>query len=306
MRDVFFDALFDSVRLLPFLFLTYLVMEYLERYTGEKTARAIQRAGRFGPFPGALLGLLPQCGFSAAAAGLYAGRVITVGTLLAVFLATSDEMLPILISEGVPASMIARILAVKFLCGMTAGFLVDLGSGRGRARAQLSGSRTEDFRTAAGISGLCRGEAADCRCGGTEAEEGVGGRGIFRPALSHTLQVLFFLFLVTFGLNGVIAWLGEESLQGFLFSRPVIGELSAALLGLVPNCAVSVAITRFYLAGAMSAGALTAGLLSGAGIGLLVLFRTNRDRRQNGKILALLYFSAAAGGLLVSALGIGF
>lgn len=287
--DICSDAVFDGVRLLPFLFLTYLVMEYLEHYTGEKTAQAIQRAGRFGPFFGALLGLLPQCGFSAAAAGLYAGRVITTGTLLAVFLATSDEMLPILISEGAPASMVFLILTVKFLLGMVFGFLVDLGSRRRGRRAKDGGPASSGART--------------CGCG----EVSCGCRqGIFSAAFFHTLQVFFFLFLVTLVLNGAIVWLGEESLQGFWFSRPVIGELLAALLGLLPNCAASVAITRFYLAGAMSAGAMTAGLLSGAGIGLLVLFRTNRDPRQNGKILGLLYVLSVIGGLLVGGMGIDF
>lgn len=289
MRDVFFDAVFDSARLLPFLFLTYLVMEYLEHYTGEKTAQAIRRAGRFGPFFGALLGLLPQCGFSTAAAGLYAGRVITTGTLLAVFLATSDEMLPILISEGAPVSRMLSILAVKFLLGMFFGFLADLGSRKWKRRVGEEEPELWEVRA--------------CGCG--EASCG-GGQGIFRAAFFHTLQVFFFLFLVTLALDGAIAWLGEESLQGFWFSRPVIGEFLAAFLGLLPNCAASVAVTRLYLAGAMSAGAMTAGLLSGAGIGLLVLFRVNRDRRQNAKILGLLYGSAVAGGLFIGGLGIGF
>ncbi|MCI8513260.1 MAG: arsenic efflux protein [Lachnospiraceae bacterium] len=284
--DIGFDTVCDSVKLLPFLFLTYLAMEYLEHYTGEKTARAIQRAGRFGPFPGALLGLLPQCGFSAAAAGLYAGRVITTGTLLAVFLATSDEMLPILISEGAPASMVARILAVKFLFGMLFGFLVDFFHRR-------------PVKT-----------AGDCGAGEWERDAAAHGEmcehGILRPAFFHTLQVFAFLFLITFVLNGAVAWLGEESFRGFLLARPVVGEMLTAFFGLLPNCAASVAVTRFYLAGAMSAGAMTAGLLSGAGVGLLVLFRVNRDRRQNGKIVGLLYVSAVAGGLLVSGLGIVF
>lgn len=278
--DAIADSFIDSAKLLPFLFLTYLAMEYLEHKAGRKMQEAIQRAGRGGPVIGSILGVFPQCGFSTAASNLYAGRIITVGTLLAIFLSTSDEMLPIMISENVGVGVILKILAVKVVIGMMAGFCFDL---------ILCGKKKEMQ-----IEHLC--EQHHCHC-----EE-----GIWKSALHHTLEIFLYILIISLALNLFIAWIGEGVLADLILNRPVLGELAAALLGMIPNCASSVAITQLYLNGVLNAGALTAGLLSGSGVGLLVLFRVNDDQKENFKILGLLYVTGVVGGLLVNLLGIVF
>ena len=278
--DAITDSLTDSVKLLPFLFLTYLVMEYLEHKAGEKMQKTIQSAGRGGPAIGSILGIFPQCGFSTVASNLYAARIITTGTLLAVFLSTSDEMLPIMISENVNVLVILKILAVKVLIGMLAGFAVDF----------IFRSRKREMQ----IEHLC--EQHHCHC----------ENGVWKSALHHTVEIFLYLILISFALNLLIMWIGEDVLGNMILNRPVAGELVAALVGMIPNCASSVAITQLYLNGVLSAGALTAGLLAGSGVGLLVLFRVNDDYRENLRILGLLYIAGVAGGLLVSGLGIVF
>ena len=278
--DAVLDGFLDTVRLVPFLFLTYLVMEYIEHHTSDRTRAAIRRADRFGPLVGGLLGAFPQCGFSAAAASLYAGRVITGGTLIAVFLSTSDEMLPIFLSSRVDAGLILRIIMIKVVYGVIAGFVVDFLF------------RSLNIRKIGeGIHGICEAQHCDC-------DEG----GIFVSALRHTLSIALFLFLISTALNLFLEMVGTENLENLVFNQPVIGEMLAGLIGLIPNCAASVAITTMYLDGAMSAGAMMSGLMVGAGVGIVVLFRSNRAKRQSAKIVGILYVAGVAGGLLTSAL----
>lgn len=289
------DALMDSVKLIPFLFLTYLAMEYLEHRTGGHARKLIRRpgaaedtghsprrhfaAGLAAPIVGGLLGALPQCGFSAAASNLYAGRIITLGTLLAIYLSTSDEMLPILISEQASAAMILKILAAKAVIGMTAGLAIDLLYRKGNESREK-------------IHDICRQERCHCE------------KGILRSALSHTVKIALFILAVNLGLNLILHFLGEEALENLILNRPFIGPLLAGLVGLIPNCAGSVVITQLYLAGSMGLGAALAGLLAGSGVGLLVLFRVNHDRRENLKILALLYGIGVAAGIAVDWIGL--
>ncbi len=268
-------SLLDTLKLVPFLFITYLVMEYLEHKAGEKTKSVLQKTGRLGPALGAVLGVVPQCGFSAAASGLYAGRVITTGTLLAIFLSTSDEMLPIMISAKVSPAFIGQILLIKVVVGMVAGFLVDLA---------LRGRRKEEPDA---IHSLC--EEEHCHC-----EE-----GIVRSALRHTVKITVFILLITLTLNLVLELMGEDILATVLRDRPVIGPVLSALVGLIPNCASSVVITRLYLEGAMSCGTMLAGLLAGAGTGVLVLFRVNHSRRESLQILLLLYAVGVLAGIVL-------
>ncbi len=278
--DAVLDGFLDTVRLVPFLFLTYLVMEYIEHHTSDRTRAAIRRADRFGPLAGGLLGAFPQCGFSAAAASLYAGRVITGGTLIAVFLSTSDEMLPIFLSSRVDAGLILRIITIKVVYGVIAGFVVDFLF------------RSLNIRKIGeGIHGICEAQHCDC-------DEG----GIFVSALRHTLSIALFLFLISTALNLFLEMVGTENLENLVFNQPVIGEMLAGLIGLIPNCAASVAITTMYLDGAMSAGAMMSGLMVGAGVGIVVLFRSNRAKRQSAKIVGILYVAGVTGGLLTSAL----
>lgn len=282
MWDVIWDTLADSARLLPFLFLTYLAMEYLEHKTADSARNLVRKGGRLGPLFGGVLGAVPQCGFSAAAAGLYAGRVITLGTLIAVYLSTSDEMLPILISEAdrfgiVP---ILKILAVKAVIGIAAGFLTDM---------VVRPKKAEHNH----IHDMCEHDHCHCDEGG----------GILKSAAVHTLKIILFILLVSFLLNTVLHFWGEEVLKGMLLNKPVIGELLAGLVGLIPNCASSVVITRLYLEGAMSFAACMSGLLAGAGVGILVLFRANKSKKENVGIVLLLYGIGVAAGLLIELTG---
>jgi hypothetical protein len=277
--DAAVDGVMDTLRLVPFLFITYLLMEYIEHRTSDRTRTVIRRADKFGPLPGGFLGILPQCGFSAAAAGLYSGKVITAGTLIAVFLSTSDEMLPIFLSSQAPVMLIVRVLAVKAVYGAAVGFLVD-----------FFFPRLNERKIGAGIHGICEHEHCNCE------------ESIVKSAVKHTLSITLYIFLISTALNLLLSLIGTENLEHLILNRPLIGELLSALVGLIPNCAASVAITTLYLEGAMSAGAMMSGLLVGAGIGLLVLFRTNRSGKENRMIVGILYLAGVAGGLLTGAL----
>ena len=269
--DVLLDTIIDAVKLLPFLFLAYLAIEVIEDRAEEKTVAMIHRAGQWGPVIGAGLGVIPQCGFSAAVSNLYAGGLISRGTLLAVFLSTSDEMLPILISGGAPAAFILKVLGYKLLCGILVGILVDV----------LERRTGNDRRKT--LHELC--EQEDCHC-----ED-----GILRSAARHTIKIFVFIFAVTLFMNLAVELVGSDRLGRFILNRPLIGELLSGLIGLIPNCAASVILTSLYLQGGVSAGAMVSGLLVGSGVGLLVLLRMNRDWRDNLKTLSLLYI----GGVLL-------
>lgn len=280
MLDTILDSLVDTGKILPILFFTYLLMEYLEHHAGGKAARLLQRARGAGPFFGALLGLVPQCGFSGAAASFYAGGAITAGTLLAVFLATSDEMLPILISAQVSGKTVLTILGVKLVCGVLVGFLVDF-----FLRLRHVGRHRE-------IHEFC--EREHCSCDG----------GILRSALRHTVKIILLIFAVTVLLNLVFLYLPKERIAT-VWSIPVLGELLAAIVGLLPNCAASVMITDLYLSGVMGPGPMLAGLLVNAGVGLLVLFRVNRNRRENLAIGGTLLLSGVILGTICGLLFTG-
>lgn len=274
MADVIIDTLLDTLKLIPFLLLTYVVMEYLEHRTGDKVNKVVRKAGKLGPAIGSILGVVPQCGFSAAASNLYAGKVITLGTLIAIFLSTSDEMLPILISEQVSLSLIGKILLLKVCIGAATGFLIDL---------VLRGKKEEHEH----IHDLC--EHDHCHC----------EKGIFRSALSHTAQITLFILIISFVLNTVLHFVGEDALAGLILNRPVLGPVLAGLVGLMPNCASSVVITQLYLQGVINIGSMMAGLLVGSGVGLLVLFRVNPDKKENLKILLLLYAIGVLSGIVL-------
>ena len=287
LRDSLADAFGDTARLIPFLFLTYLVMEVLERRTEEQTTEMLGRAGRLGPLFGAAAGVLPQCGFSAAAASLYAGGVISIGTLLAVFLSTSDEMLPIFLSEAVPLPTIFRILGTKILLGAVTGLGLD---------AVLRMTRYR-YKTERRIHDLCEQD----HCGCEEAEGSV-----LRSALVHTLKIAAFLLGISFLITLVAENIGEETVSGLLAGRPLAGILLSGIIGLIPNCASSILITRLYLDRIIGPGQMMAGLLVSAGVGLLVLFRANRHLRENLKIAAVLYCAGVGWGLIIQVLGITF
>ncbi len=285
MWGMLWDAFLDSVKLLPFLFITYVLMELLEHKAGEKSKRLVARADKVGPLWGGILGIFPQCGFSAAASSLYAGRVITVGTLLAIFLSTSDEMLPIFISQSVYIGSILKILGVKMLIGIISGFLVDFVFQR---------FIKHDSAPQMDIHAVCEHEHCQCE------------DGVVVSSLKHTFKVFFFIFIVSIVIGGLVHLVGEERLSHLFLNIPVVGEVIAALVGLIPNCAASVVITELYLKGIISAGAMMAGLLVSSGVGMLVLLRMNRPVKENVKIISLLYLLGVVWGVLIEFSGMAF
>ena len=356
LPHAFEHAFIDTLKLVPFLFVTYLAMEALEHYASSKSIAAVRRAGTAGPIIGALLGVVPQCGFSAAAATLYSARVITLGTLFAVFLSTSDEMLPIMIAAQAPVEFIVEVLAIKALCGLIAGFAIDAVlrlrhhaveamrihdlcerdhcgcDDESDASFALSDTRQEYGEGADGHAddsdgGLSRGEEreAELACASGEQPEHAhdyahehehghdhahehghahGFGAIAKSSLVHTLQVTLFVFLVSLALEIVIDGVGEDALASFISANSNLSVVVSAIVGLIPNCAASVVLTELYLEGALSTGAMLAGLLVSAGVGLLVLFRANRPMHENFLIAAGLVACGVVFGFIAGVFGI--
>nr|WP_296267804.1 putative manganese transporter [uncultured Merdimonas sp.] len=268
-------AFIDCLRMLPFLFAAFLLIEALEHYSGNLSAKVMEKVGKAGPVVGALAGCIPQCGFSVMAANLYAGGVVSAGTLLAVFLATSDEAVLILLGNPGRAGEVIRLLAVKVVIAIVAGYVADL-----LLKERLSSEKSS--------GNLCD----HCGCHKEHA-------GILMPAWRHTFRLFIYLVLFTWGLNLVIEVFGIENLSAFLLGDTVFQPVIAALIGLIPNCAASVILTQLYLGGAISFASVVAGLSTGAGAGLIVLFKINRNRKENVKIMIMLYITAVVAGLLL-------
>ena len=283
--DILKDTFIDCLKLLPFLLVTYALMEAIERKTGDRLAEAIAKAGKSGPALGALLGVFPQCGFSAAAANLYSADLIKMGTLIAVFMSTSDEMLPVFIAERAEAGTIAKILIAKFLIAAVSGYLIIFLTGRFFADKEeaLHAHRKEHGHD-------CSGD----------------GHGIVAEVLLRTVKTTAIIFAITFCLNGAIALMGEAALTAVFRNVPVVGELIAAAVGLIPNCAASILISQLYLSGVIGAGAMMSGLLVSAGVGMLVLFEENRNLKENFAIVGILYAVSVIWGVLTEAFGIVF
>lgn len=275
--DIFMEALLDSLKLLPFLFLAYLLMEATEHHASGTMESSLRKMGKTGPLVGALLGCVPQCGFSASASNLYAAGLITRGTLLAVFLSTSDEALPLMIGSPEGRRMIAPLLLWKIVIALLAGFAVDL-------ILRKWGKPRE-------LYDLCE----NCGC----EEE---GGGILKPALWHTTHILLYIFLVNLLLGGAVELLGSARISTILLNGSILQPFAAALIGLIPNCAASVMLTQLYLSGTLSFGSMLAGLCSGAGIGIAVLLRMNHSKRENLQIILTLYLIAAFTGVILQAI----
>lgn len=275
----------DTVKVVPFLFLTYLLMEFLEHKAGGAPERWLRASGKIGPLIGGALGVLPQCGFSAAATGFYTGRMITTGTLIAVYLSTSDEMLPILISSGAPVSTMLKLLGTKLVIGIAAGFAID-----GITRWIFGGKENTQEPQ---IEELCERENCDC-----------GDRFVL-SALKHTAYITIFLLLFTFVLNLGIELIGEETIQSVVLNRPVLGSVLAALVGLIPNCASSVALTSLFVDGVLSSGALLSGLMVNAGVGLAILFRNNRPVKDSLRVVGILFGISVLCGILIDLTTLG-
>lgn len=269
------ETLIDNIKIFPFLFVTYLFLEYLERKTSDKTTAAIQKATKAGPLAGAVLGVLPQCGFSVVAANLFAARVITMGTLIAIFLSTSDELLPILISYEAPLSLIAVIVGYKAVCGMMFGYLIDF------TLQKKHNLPKPDIET------LCQNE--HCHCEENEP--------LWKPALYHSVRITLFILAVSLILNFLLQFCGNSANLTQILQYPLLGEMFSALIGLIPNCSASVILTQMYILNYIDFSTMMSGSLVSGGVGLLVLFRVNRPLKQNIKIIALLYICGLIGGL---------
>lgn len=283
--DVLLDTAIDGLKMLPFLFGAYLLLEYIEHRAGDKLRHTLSHSGKYAIPLGACMGLLPQCGFSVASANLYAGKVISAGTLLAVFLSTSDEAIPVLLASGTGAPKILPLLALKLVFAVAFGYLTDYVIFHGSPEhCGPSHCHHDDEQE----------QAFECLCGHCGCEKGP----IWKSALHHTIETFIFLLIVLLIINGVTAAIGEERLASIMLSGSFFSPFVAALVGLIPNCAPSVLISGLYLEGTLSLGATVAGLSAGAGLGLAMLFRINRDKKQNFRILILLYLSAVASGVL--------
>lgn len=278
MLEVIEETLLDSIKLIPFLFIAYLIMEYIEHKTSQKSRETIKKSGKFGPLIGSFLGIFPQCGFSVVATNFYAGRVITLGTLISIYLTTSDEMIPIMISEAVPLWTILKILFVKLVIGIVAGFVIDF-----VLRLINKNKKIEEEN----IVDLC--EHDHCHC----------EKGILKSSIHHTLSIFVFILIVTFIINTAIYFIGEENISNILLNKPIFGPIVSSLIGLIPNCASSVIITNMYLKNVINVGTMIAGLLVNAGVGLVVLFKTNKKIKENIAIICLLYIVGVISGIVL-------
>lgn len=283
MIETIADAIIDSIKLLPFLFITYLIMEYIEHKTKEKTKETIKKSGGLGPLIGSILGIFPQCGFSVSATNLYAARVISLGTLIAVYLSTSDEMLPIFLSESVPVITILKILGIKLIIGMIFGFLIDF-----VLKIKNKNKKEDEER----IIDLCEKEHCHCE------------HGILKSAFKHTINIFIFILVITIIMNLLIFFIGKDSIANILQNKPILGPIIAGLIGIIPNCASSVILTQMYLQNVISAATMISGLLVSAGVGIAVLFKTNKELKNNIKIVGLLYCIGVISGIIIEFIGI--
>lgn len=273
MLDVLLDAVLDSLKTLPFLFGAFLLMEAAEKHYGKHMDTILKKSKWGGPLAGSILGCIPQCGFSVIASNLYAGGLITLGTLLSVYLSTSDEAIILLLADSSRGSDILKLMVTKVIIGIIAGYLVDLiffKQRQGRNMDQI---------------------CSDCHC---EEET-----SILKPALHHTVYLFAWLLALTLILNVVMEVAGADRISAWLLGDTVFQPVLAALIGLIPNCAASVILTQLYLSGSISFASVVAGLCTGAGAGLLVLFKMNKDRKENLKVLGLLYVIAVIAGIVL-------
>lgn len=288
MMDIILDTLIDGIKLIPFLWVAFLLIEFVEHKLTKKNKKAIANAGVYGPAIGGVLGAVPQCGFSVMATNLYVTRIITLGTLISVYLSTSDEMIPILLSQNVAISEILKIVLLKVVIGMACGFAVDWVLRRREKQKPKKKTKVEEHYE------IC--EHDHCHC----------ESGILISSIKHTANTLVFILATTFLVNLVFTYVGQDALSKVFLKDSVFGSFITSLIGLIPNCGSSIMITELYLNGAISFGSLIGGLLTGSGVGLLVLFRANPDVKENLSILGLVYALGAFFGFVINLLAILF
>ena len=276
LLDILMDVLIDSVKLIPFLFIAFLIIELIEHRFTKKTVNAISKSGKFGPLIGSVAGAFPQCGFSVLATNLYVTRIVSIGTLVAIYLSTSDEILPIMISEHVAIPEILKIVGLKVLIGMIVGFIIDF---------IFRKKEKKSFD-------ICKEEKCHC------------GENIWLSSLIHTLKTLVFIALISFAIDCMFEYGGEDIINKVLKGSPVFAPFVSSLVGLIPNCGASVAITELYLSNAITFGTAMAGLLTGSGLALLVLFKSNKDLKENLVILLSIYLIGVLCGVVINLIGL--
>ena len=279
MIDIILDTLIDALKLFPFLFITFLIMEYLEHKMTNSNKKIISSAGKFGPLFGGLLGAFPQCGFSVAATNFYATRVISIGTLISIYLSTSDEMLPILISEKASFKIIIFLVLIKVIIGILCGFIIDF----------ILRNKKKDTVE---IKKFCDEEHCDCK------------NSLLKSTIKHTLNILLFIVIITFILNTLFSILGEEKISKLFMKNSILGPFISSLIGLIPNCGASVIITELYLHNTISLGSTIGGLLTGSGVAIMILFKMNKNLKENVNIVLTIYFIGVIFGLLFDLFGI--
>ena len=280
--EVILHGLFETLKIIPFLLIAYIIMEFIEHKASDKVKAFLTRSGSLGPLVGGALGAVPQCGFSSVTANLYCAKIASLGTVVAVFLSTSDEMLPILISSTVPVGITVFILLYKVAVGVAVGFIIDL-------VIRLTHRNSSEIH----VHELCEDEGCDC--------EG----GILRSAIKHTLSITLFIFIITLFINALVFFIGEDSISHIMPNIPVLSHLITAIFGLIPYCASSVALTQLFSKGALTLGEMLSGLFAGSGVGLLVLFRMNKKHmRENLLITAILVLTGVVFGLVADLIGI--
>lgn len=271
MLDVLIDAIIDTIKLIPFLFVAFLIMEYFEHKLSNKNKNILEKSGKYGPLIGSIIAAFPQCGFGVLATNLYAARIITLGMLISIYLSTSDEMLPIMISEQVDISIIIKIILIKVIISMICGFLIDL--------IIRKKEQKENFD-------LC--DKDHCHC----------EHSIIKSSIKHTINITIFIFVINLILNFLLSYVGEDEIGKFFLKNTIFSPFISGLVGMIPNCAASVFITELYLKGILDFGSLLSGLLTGAGVSLLLLFKVNKNKTENIKIVILLYIIGTLFGLI--------
>lgn len=277
MKEIIIDTALDTIKLIPFLLVVFLFMELLEHKFSHKSKKIIESSGKLGPIFGGILGIIPQCGFSVAATNLYVTRIITYGTLIAVYLSTSDEMLPIMISEKAPVSLIAKILIIKVIIGIVCGFIID-----------LLLSKTNKKNEHNHVHEMCHDKNCGCE------------KNLFKSVLKHTFNIILFICITNLFLNTLIYFIGEEKISQFILKNTIFEPFFTSIVGLIPNCASSVIITELYLKRTITFGAMLAGLLTNSGVAIIVLFKENKNINENIKILLTLYLIGSFIGVILN------
>lgn len=272
MKDIIIDTLIDTLKLVPFLFIAFLLIELFEHKFSKKSIKVVESSGKYGPILGSILGIIPQCGFSVMATNLYVTRLITLGTLISIYLSTSDEMLPILISEKAEFSLIIKILLIKLFIGMLVGFIID------KIFKVKKEKKNYD---------ICEEEHCHCK------------ESIIISSLKHTLNIVVFILLINFILNICFNYLGQDYLSKILLKDSFFGPFISSLIGLIPNCGASVMLTELYINNAINFGSLISGLLTGSGIAIMILFKTNKHFLENLKIVGILYIVGVLSGIII-------